>query len=141
MKIGRRETGQRRVPAPPDRITGTGRGGRITKLKTNTDQAMLHVTHDCKCLIVKRTGGQTTWIDGRDYDYNEMALEADEISAPIEVALMVAAWDACDSRWRPETEMRNTARMIVSTPRSSPIAMNRSNSDSPVITSGITNGA
>jgi hypothetical protein len=25
-----------------------------------------------KCLVVRRTGGQTTWVQGRDFDYNEM---------------------------------------------------------------------
>jgi acetyl-CoA synthetase len=35
--------------------------------------------------MVRRTGEQTTWIDGRDFDYNEMALEADAHSAPAEV--------------------------------------------------------
>ncbi len=61
------------------------RGGRKTALKTNADQALVHVVHDCKCLVVKRTGGQTTWVDGRDFDYNEMRLEASEICAPVEM--------------------------------------------------------
>ncbi|MEM9780443.1 MAG: AMP-binding protein, partial [Pseudomonadota bacterium] len=61
------------------------RGGRATALKSNTDQALLHCKDTVKCLVVKRTGGQTTWIDGRDFDYNEMALEASEISAPAEM--------------------------------------------------------
>ncbi|SMD10072.1 AMP-binding protein, partial [Tropicibacter naphthalenivorans] len=50
------------------------RGGRKTPLKTNADKALLHCKDTVKCLVVKRTGGQTTWVDGRDYDYNEMAL-------------------------------------------------------------------
>jgi acetyl-CoA synthetase len=62
------------------------RGGRKTALKTNTDQALLHVIHDCKCLVVKRTGGQTTWVDGRDFDYNEMRLEASDHHTPAAVA-------------------------------------------------------
>ena len=61
------------------------RGGRSTPLKSNTDSALLHVVHDCKCLVVRRTGAQTTWVDGRDYDYNEMRLEASDVSAPIEM--------------------------------------------------------
>jgi acetyl-CoA synthetase len=48
------------------------RGGRKTPLKSNTDAALLNVLHEVKVLVVKRTGGQTTWIDGRDYDYNEL---------------------------------------------------------------------
>ena len=48
------------------------RGGRNTALKSNTDAALLNVLHDCKCLVVKRTGGQTTWTDA-DHDYYAMA--------------------------------------------------------------------
>ena len=60
------------------------RGGRKTALKSNTDAALLHCSDKVKCLVVKRTGGQTPWTD-RDYDYNEMALEADDHSAPAEM--------------------------------------------------------
>jgi len=61
------------------------RGGRATPLKSNTDAALLHCKDSVKCLVVRRTGAQTTWIDGRDYDYNEMAMEADDYCAPVEV--------------------------------------------------------
>ncbi|MEL6210538.1 MAG: AMP-binding protein, partial [Pseudomonadota bacterium] len=61
------------------------RGGRVTPLKSNCDAALLHVVHDTKMLVVKRTGGQTTWVEGRDFDYNEMRLEADEHCAPVEM--------------------------------------------------------
>ena len=61
------------------------RGGRKTALKSNTDQALLHCKDSVKCLVVKRTGGQTTWVDGRDFDYNELALEADDYSKPVEM--------------------------------------------------------
>ncbi|MCF6444215.1 acetate--CoA ligase [Nereida sp. MMG024] len=60
------------------------RGGRVTPLKSNADQALLHCKDSVKCLVVKRTGGQTTWTD-RDYDYNEMALEASDVSHPAEM--------------------------------------------------------
>ncbi|WP_147113838.1 acetate--CoA ligase [Tateyamaria sp. syn59] len=60
------------------------RGGRETPLKSNTDAALLHCKDSVKCLVVKRTGGQTTWTD-RDYDYNEMALEASDYAAPAEM--------------------------------------------------------
>jgi acetyl-CoA synthetase len=62
------------------------RGGRATPLKSNTDAALLHCKDSVKCLVVRRTGGQTTWVDGRDFDYNEMAMEADDYCAPAEVA-------------------------------------------------------
>ncbi len=61
------------------------RGGKATPLKSNADTALLHCKNTVKCLVVKRTGGQTTWIDGRDYDYNEMALEASDVCAPAEM--------------------------------------------------------
>jgi len=62
------------------------RGGRSTPLKSNTDAALLNVYHECKVLVVKRTGGQTTWVEDRDHDYNEMRLEADDRSAPAEMS-------------------------------------------------------
>ncbi|WP_324753618.1 acetate--CoA ligase [Roseovarius sp. Pro17] len=44
------------------------RGGRMTGLKANADAALLHCSDKVRCLVVKHTGGQTTWIDGRDID-------------------------------------------------------------------------
>ncbi|MGI1664242.1 acetate--CoA ligase, partial [Palleronia sp. KMU-117] len=61
------------------------RGGRKTALKSNTDQALLACKDTVKCLMVRRTGEQTTWIEGRDFDYGEMALEADTHAAPAEI--------------------------------------------------------
>ncbi|MEP3675471.1 acetate--CoA ligase [Sulfitobacter sp.] len=58
------------------------RGGRATPLKTNADQALLHCKDSVKCLVVKRTGGQTTWVQDRDYDYNALASEASDSCAP-----------------------------------------------------------
>ncbi len=51
------------------------RGGRETPLKSNTDTALLHCKEDVQCLVVKRTGGQTTWTD-RDHDCNALMAEA-----------------------------------------------------------------
>ncbi|MFT5061596.1 MAG: acetyl-CoA synthetase, partial [Polaromonas sp.] len=48
--------------------------------------ALLHTFDKVKMLVVKRTGGQTTWVEGRDHDYNELRLEADEVSAPAEMS-------------------------------------------------------
>jgi acetyl-CoA synthetase len=58
------------------------RGGRNTALKSNADQALLHCKDTVKCLVVKRTGGQTTWVDGRDYDYNALAETAADTCEP-----------------------------------------------------------
>ncbi|WP_107496963.1 acetate--CoA ligase [Thalassobius sp. I31.1] len=51
------------------------RGGRVTALKSNTDAALLHCKDSVKMLVVKHTGGQTTWTQDRDYDYNALAAE------------------------------------------------------------------
>ena len=58
------------------------RGGRNTALKSNADQALLHCQDTVKCLVVKRTGGQTTWVEGRDIDYNALAAEAADTCEP-----------------------------------------------------------
>jgi acetyl-CoA synthetase len=55
-------------------------------LKANADAALLHTSDKVKMLVVKRTGGQTTGVEGRDHDYNELRLEADEVSAPAEMS-------------------------------------------------------
>ena len=47
---------------------GAPRGGRSTPLKSNADAALLHCSDKVRCLVVKHTGEQTTWIDGRDVD-------------------------------------------------------------------------
>ncbi|MCG7574370.1 acetate--CoA ligase [Phaeobacter sp. CNT1-3] len=44
------------------------RGGRRTALKSNADQALLHCSDKVRCLVVKHTDDQTTWVDGRDVD-------------------------------------------------------------------------
>jgi len=50
------------------------RGGRRTALKSNTDKALFDCSDKVKCLVVKHTGDQTTWVDGRDIDLKaEMA--------------------------------------------------------------------
>ncbi|WP_295533507.1 acetate--CoA ligase [uncultured Thioclava sp.] len=44
------------------------RGGRRTQLKANADAALLHCSDKVRCLVVKHTGDQTSWIQGRDVD-------------------------------------------------------------------------
>ncbi|MEO1025486.1 MAG: acetate--CoA ligase [Pseudomonadota bacterium] len=60
------------------------RGGRETLLKSNADTALLHCKDDVKCLVVKRTGGQTTWTD-RDYDCTALMSEASDTCAAEEM--------------------------------------------------------
>ena len=60
------------------------RGGRETPLKSNTDTALLHCKNDVQCLVVKRTGGQTTWTD-RDHDCTALMADASADCAPVEM--------------------------------------------------------
>ena len=62
------------------------RGGKATPLKSNTDQALLHCKDTVKSLVVKRTGGQTTWTEGRDFDYGALAAAASPTCPPTEMA-------------------------------------------------------
>ena len=45
---------------------GAPRGGRVTNLKDNVNQALINVMHDVKCLCVQRTGQQVAWRDELD---------------------------------------------------------------------------
>ena len=44
------------------------RGGKKTALKDAADAALLHCDDRVKCLVVKHTGDQTSWVEGRDVD-------------------------------------------------------------------------
>jgi acetyl-CoA synthetase len=58
------------------------RGGKATPLKSNADAALLHCSDRVKCLVVKHTGAQTTWQDGRDVDLKaEMAAASPDCPA------------------------------------------------------------
>ena len=48
------------------------RGGRNTPLKTNADKALENVGHDCRLLVVRRTGGDVPMMSGRDCWLHEM---------------------------------------------------------------------
>ncbi|MEM0946519.1 MAG: acetate--CoA ligase [Pseudomonadota bacterium] len=52
------------------------RGGRSTPLKSNCDKALRRVMHDCKLLVVTRTGEQIDWVEGRDHRYEDLAMRA-----------------------------------------------------------------
>ncbi|MBS8225616.1 acetate--CoA ligase [Vannielia litorea] len=60
------------------------RGGRKTPLKSNTDTALLHCDEGVKCLVVKRTGDQTTWTE-HDHDCTALMAEASDECAPVEM--------------------------------------------------------
>ncbi|MCF6273282.1 MAG: acetate--CoA ligase [Rhodobacteraceae bacterium] len=48
------------------------RGGRKTPLKSNADAALLNCSDKVKMLVVQHTGGETDWVDGRDFYLHEM---------------------------------------------------------------------
>ncbi len=51
---------------------GAPRGGRVTNLKDNVNQALLNDFDPVKCLVVKRTGQQIAWREEGDYWLHEM---------------------------------------------------------------------
>ncbi len=57
------------------------RGGKATPLKKNADLALANCGDDVKCLVVKRTGGDIAWNEGRDFDYNALATDASDVCA------------------------------------------------------------
>ncbi|MEQ3710887.1 MAG: acetate--CoA ligase [Tateyamaria sp.] len=66
---------------------GAPRGGRVTNLKDNVNQALINVMHDTHCLVVKRTGQQIAWRDGMDHWLHEAAAD---VSADCPVEEMAA---------------------------------------------------
>ncbi len=52
------------------------RGGKRIPLKANTDKALEHCPSIETCLVVKRTGGDIGWHDGRDLWYHEVTQNA-----------------------------------------------------------------
>jgi len=47
------------------------RGGKKVPLKDNTDAALAHCPNVGTCIVVKRTGGNTGWVEGRDIWYHD----------------------------------------------------------------------
>ncbi len=62
------------------------RGGKNTPLKVNCDKAFEGVNHDAKMLVVKRTGGDVAWTDGRDHWLHEMEANVSNDCPPEEMA-------------------------------------------------------
>ena len=59
------------------------RGGRTIPLKANSDKALAQCPNVSTCLVVKRTGGNIDWHDGRDVWYHE-AVQAASPECPAE---------------------------------------------------------
>ncbi|MGK7652542.1 acetate--CoA ligase [Roseovarius sp. B08] len=61
------------------------RGGRVTKLKDNVNQALRRDFDEVKCLVVKRTGDQIAWRDGLDFWLHEEAERVEDTCEPAEM--------------------------------------------------------
>ncbi|MGK7754659.1 MULTISPECIES: acetate--CoA ligase [unclassified Roseovarius] len=61
------------------------RGGRVTKLKDNVNQALRRDFDEVKCLVVKRTGDQIAWRDGLDFWLHEEAERVEDTCEPEEM--------------------------------------------------------
>jgi len=61
------------------------RGGKIIPLKKITDEALEKCPNVKKCVVVKRTGNEVNWIDGRDVWYDEITKIASEKCEPAEM--------------------------------------------------------
>ncbi|MDH3240843.1 MAG: acetate--CoA ligase [Alphaproteobacteria bacterium] len=61
------------------------RGGRKIPLKANTDAAIEKCDGVATCIVVKRTGGDIGWVEGRDVWYHEAMGQASEDCPPEEM--------------------------------------------------------
>jgi len=52
------------------------RGGKAVDLKTNADKALADCPNVHTCVVIRRTGGDVNWQDGRDVWYEELMADA-----------------------------------------------------------------
>ncbi len=64
---------------------GAPRGGKVTNLKDNVNQALVNSNTDPEVLVVRRTGQQVAWVQDRDHWLHEMAEEVEADCPPVEV--------------------------------------------------------
>jgi acetyl-CoA synthetase len=62
------------------------RGGRPIPLKANVDEALTKCPTVEKCIVIKRTGNDVGWVDGRDVWYHEAMESAPADCAPEEMS-------------------------------------------------------
>ena len=62
------------------------RGGKIIPLKKITDEALEKCPNVKKCVVVKRTGNEINWLDGRDVWYDEITKIASDKCEPEEMS-------------------------------------------------------
>ena len=61
------------------------RGGKIIPLKKITDEALTQCPNVKKCVVVKRTGNEVNWVEGRDVSYDEITKIASDKCEPTEM--------------------------------------------------------
>ena len=61
------------------------RGGKTIPLKSNVDEAIVKATMCKTSIVVKRTGGNITWIEGQDVWYHEEMQQASSECIPTEM--------------------------------------------------------
>ena len=62
------------------------RGGRSIPLKSNTDEALQKCKGGEKVLVVRRTGGQIAWVEGRDLWLHEELVKVSAVCPPVEMS-------------------------------------------------------
>ena len=62
------------------------RGGRPIPLKANTDAALETCPSVKNCIVVKRTGGNIAWVEGRDVWYEDLMAKASADCLPEEMS-------------------------------------------------------
>ena len=61
------------------------RGGKIIPLKKITDEALINCPNVKKCIVVKRTGNEINWVDGRDVWYESITSKVSSECKPEEM--------------------------------------------------------
>ncbi|MDC0033564.1 acetate--CoA ligase [Alphaproteobacteria bacterium] len=62
------------------------RGGQPIPLKDNTDAALEQTPSIKNCIVVKRTGGDINWVEGRDHWYHDLMTSASADCPPEEMS-------------------------------------------------------
>ncbi|MHA1564658.1 MAG: acetate--CoA ligase, partial [Alphaproteobacteria bacterium] len=62
------------------------RGGRTVPLKANTDAALAKCPDVANCIVVRRTGGDIGWVEGRDVWYHELVGDQPDTCVPEEMS-------------------------------------------------------